>query len=64
MRKKTIVTNNSELFEVNQKIDELCKKYKPGKMPEKEKGILRDLLNRRAKAMSEVLGVEVHSICE
>lgn len=64
MRRKPIVTNNSELFDVNKKIDELCIKYKPGKMPEKEKVILRDLLNRRAKAMSEVLGVEVHSICE
>ena len=64
MKKKTIITDNNELFEVNKKIEELTKKYKPGKMPEKEKGILRDLLNRRAKALSDVLGVDVHSICE
>ena len=53
----------NRLSNIQKKINTLCK-VKSKDFTEEQHEELRDLLNERAEALSDALGVKVHSICE
>jgi len=61
MKKTRIETDNSELFDVEEEIKEFTKKHKKD-LNNEEHEELGKLLDRRAKAISDVLGVKVGSV--
>lgn len=61
MKKTHIVTDNSNLYDADQAVRSFLKEH--GKnLTDEEHDELGELLNRRAAAISEVLGVEVGSL--
>ena len=64
MGKKTIIyTDNDNLYNADQAVEQFIKTH-GSKINDDERKELGELLKARARAMSEVLGVEVHSIAE
>ena len=61
MKKTHLITENNDLFDAQDEIKDFLKEHKK-KLTDEEHDDLGELLNRRAKAMSEVLGVEVSSV--
>lgn len=55
--------DEADLYTIEQDISSYCKSHK-GKLNDDERTELGSKLNERAKAMSDVLGVKIHSICE
>jgi hypothetical protein len=55
--------NGDDLYRINQEIKNYGKSHK-GLLNDDETSELGSMLNERAKAISDCLGVEVHSICE
>lgn len=55
--------DGDDLYRINQGIKDYCKSHK-GKLNEKEHAELGSMLNERAKAISDILGVKIHSISE
>lgn len=60
MKKKN---SGDALYEADKAVKDFCKTHK-GNLSEEEHLELSGLLNKRASAMSDALGVEIHSICE
>ena len=60
MRKKY---NGDDLYRIDQDIQSFTKSHK-GNLNDEDREELRTKLNERAKAISDVLGVKVHSVCE
>lgn len=60
-KKNTIFTNNNDLYETNQSVKDYVKSHRR-KLNETEKNTLGNLLDERAKAISNFLGVKVSSI--
>lgn len=50
-----------KLSKVSSSIDKFCKKH-PKKMTSRQHKKMRKLLNKRASALSDCLGVKVHSL--
>lgn len=63
MREKKYKKSSNNLFKVQDEIKSFQKTHK-GKLNERDRAKIGKLLNRRAKAMSGVLGVEVGSIAK
>ena len=61
MERHTVYTDNSALYDVQQEIKGFLKNHNK-KLNDDERNELGELLNRRAKALSDALGVEVGSI--
>jgi hypothetical protein len=61
MKKPHIYTDNSDLFDVEEEIKRFLKDHKK-ELNNEEHDELGKLLDRRAKAISDVLGVEVSSV--
>ena len=61
MKKNIVYTDNSALYDIEQEIKSFLKEHK-GKFGDDERGVLGVLLDRRAQAISDVLGVEVGAI--
>lgn len=55
--------NGDDLYRIDQSVKAFCKTHK-GELTKREHRKLRKLLNKRAAALSDCLGVTVHSICE
>ncbi|MBR4057656.1 MAG: hypothetical protein IKK00_05920 [Oscillospiraceae bacterium] len=55
--------SGNDLYSAGKAVRDFCKEHK-GTLSEDEHETLRGLLNRRAEATSEALGVKIHSICE
>jgi len=60
-KKPTIYTDNSDLYDADKAVENFVKAHK-GNLSEEERDTLGDLLDRRAAAISDVLGVEVSSV--
>ncbi len=56
-----IHTNNTEIHEIDKKISDFSKKHKLP-LSEKERHELGELLNKRAKVLSDILGVKIGSV--
>lgn len=61
MKKNTIYTDNDDLFEADQAIKKFTESHEL-ELSDEEHEELAGLLDRRAEAISEVLGVRVGSI--
>ena len=59
----TIYTDNSDLYDADKDVKDFVKVHK-GKLTEEERDTLGDLLDRRAAAISDVLGVKVSSVVD
>ena len=59
----TIYTENSDLYDADNAVKDFVKVHK-GNLSEEERDTLGDLLDRRAAAMSDVLGVKVSSVTD
>ena len=59
----TIYTENSDLYDADKAVKDFVKVHK-GNLSEEERDTLGDLLDRRAAAMSDVLGVKVSSVTD
>lgn len=62
-KQSTIYTDNSDLRDADKAVKDFVKLHK-GKLSEEERDTLGDLLDRRAVAISDVLGVEVSSVVD
>ena len=51
-----------DLYRIDQDIRSFCRSHK-GELSEREHKQLRKKLDKRASAMSDVLGIEIHSVC-
>lgn len=52
---------NEQLYKIQKSIDAFLKAHK-NPLSESEHKVLRDLLSKRAKILSEILGQEVHTV--
>jgi len=59
----TIYTDNSDLYDADQDVNNFVNVHK-GKLSNEEKETLGELLDRRAEAISDVLGVKVSSVVD
>lgn len=55
--------DGDDLYRIDQDIKSYSKSHK-GKLNDDERAELGSKLNERAKALSDILGVKIHSICE
>ena len=62
-KQPTIYTDNSDLHDADKAVKDLVKVHK-GNLSEEERDKLGDLLDRRAAAISDVLGVKVSSVVD
>lgn len=62
-KQPTIYTDNSDLGDADKAVKDFVKLHK-GKLSEEERDTLGDLLDRRAAAISDVLGVKVSSVVD
>lgn len=62
-KKPTIYTDNSDLHDADKAVKDFVKVHK-GNLSEEERDKLGDLLDRRAAAISDVLGVKVSSVVD
>ncbi|MHC1735748.1 MAG: hypothetical protein AB9921_08800 [Erysipelotrichaceae bacterium] len=62
-KQTTIYTDNSNLYDADQDVRAFVKAHK-GELNEEERDTLGDLLDRRAAAISDVLGVKVGSVVD
>lgn len=61
MKKTHLFTEKNDFLEVQDEIKDFLKEHKK-KLTDEEHNDLCELLNQRAKALSEILGVEVSSV--
>lgn len=62
-KQPTIYTDNSDLYDADKAVKDFVKVHK-GKLSEENSDALGDLLDRRAAAISNVLGVKVSSVVD
>ena len=62
-KQPTIYTDNSDLHDADKAVKDFVKVHK-GNLSEEERDTLGDLLDRRAAAISDVLGVKVSSVVD
>lgn len=62
-KQPTIYTDNSDLYDADKAVKDFVKVHK-GKLSEENRDALGDLLDRRAAAISNVLGVKVSSVVD
>ena len=62
-KQPTIYTDNSDLYDADKAVKNFVKVHK-GKLSEENRDALGDLLDRRAAAISNVLGVKVSSVVD
>ena len=62
-KQPAIYTDNSDLYDADKAVKDFVKVHK-GKLSEENRDALGDLLDRRAAAISNVLGVKVSSVVD
>ena len=62
-KQPTIYTDNSDLYDADKAVKDFVKVHKDN-LCEEERDTLGDLLDRRAAAISDVLGVNVSSVVD
>ena len=62
-KQHTIYTDNSDLHDADEAVKDFVKVHKD-KLSEEERDTLGDLLDRRAAAITDVLGVKVSSVVD